>query len=113
MQGAISSGAVSRACIAVTRQVSVALASQRVQCVRPDIDVAEVLLARTVEVGATVAREGIEFGVLARGVAVGGQLLTLKGLAGEYTDVFLPLFGEHQAHNAAVARTTSRRLEAE
>lgn len=68
-----------------------------------DIDVAEVLLARTVEVGATVAREGIEFGVLARGVAVGGQLVTLKGLAGEYTEVFLPLFGEHQAHNAAVA----------
>jgi dihydrofolate synthase/folylpolyglutamate synthase len=64
---------------------------------------AEVLLQRVVEVDATVAREGIEFGVVARGLAVGGQVLTLKGLAGEYPDLFLPLFGEHQAHNAAVA----------
>jgi dihydrofolate synthase/folylpolyglutamate synthase len=64
---------------------------------------AEVLLERAVEVGATVAREGLDFGVAGRGVAVGGQMLQLKGLAGEYDDVFLPLFGEHQAHNAAVA----------
>lgn len=68
-----------------------------------ELSVAEILLQRTVEVDATVAREGIEFGVLSRGVAVGGQLLTLKGLAGEYDEVFLPLFGEHQAHNASVA----------
>jgi len=68
-----------------------------------ELDVAEILLERAVEVGATVAREGLEFGVLARGVAVGGQLLTLKGLTAEYDDVFVPLFGEHQAHNAAVA----------
>ena len=45
----------------------------------------------------------MEFGVLGRGVAVGGQMLTIKGLASEYDEVFLPLFGEHQAHNAAVA----------
>ncbi len=68
-----------------------------------ELPVAEILLERAVEMDATVAREGIEFGVLSRGVAVGGQLLTLKGLAGEYDDVFLPLFGEHQAHNASVA----------
>lgn len=68
-----------------------------------EVNVAEILLERAVEVDATVAREGLEFGVLSRGVAVGGQLLTLKGLAGEYAEVFLPLFGEHQAHNAAVA----------
>lgn len=41
--------------------------------------------------------------VLARDVAVGGQMLTLRGLAGDYPDVFLPLHGEHQAHNALVA----------
>ena len=64
---------------------------------------AEVLLRRSVEVGAIVAREGLEFGVLTRQVAVGGQLLTLRGLAGEYQDVFLPLHGAHQAHNAACA----------
>lgn len=64
---------------------------------------AEEIVRRVVEVDATIAREGLEFGVAARGVAVGGQVLTLRGLAAEYDDVFLPLFGEHQAHNAALA----------
>ena len=64
---------------------------------------AEVLLRRSVEVGAIVAREGLEFGVLSRSLAVGGQVLTLRGLAGEYEDVFLPLMGAHQAHNAVCA----------
>ena len=66
-------------------------------------EAAEVLLRRTVEVGATVAREGFEFGVVGRSIAVGGQQLTVKGLGGTYEDLFLPLHGEHQAHNAAVA----------
>ena len=64
---------------------------------------AEVLLRRVSEVGATVAREGIEFGVLERDIALGGQQLTLRGLNGTYPDIFLPLFGEHQAGNAACA----------
>jgi len=64
---------------------------------------AEVLLRRAVEVGATVAREGVEFGVLSREQAVGGQQLVLRGLRGTYEDVFLPLFGPHQAGNAACA----------
>lgn len=63
----------------------------------------EVLLRRTVEVDAAVARAGVEFGVESAGVAVGGQTLTIRGLAGEYTDIFLPLSGEHQTRNAAVA----------
>ncbi|MEO7979896.1 MAG: folylpolyglutamate synthase/dihydrofolate synthase family protein [Sporichthyaceae bacterium] len=67
------------------------------------VEAAEVLLRRSVEVDAIVAREGLEFGVHSRTVAVGGQLLALRGLAGEYDDVFLPLHGAHQAHNAAVA----------
>ena len=61
------------------------------------------LLRRAGEVGATVAREGLEFGVLDRQVAVGGQSLTLQGLGGQYDEVFLPLHGAHQAQNAAVA----------
>ncbi|NUS88356.1 MAG: bifunctional folylpolyglutamate synthase/dihydrofolate synthase [Streptomyces sp.] len=67
------------------------------------LEAASVVLKRAVEVDATVAREGMEFGVLSREVAVGGQLLTLRGLGGEYPEVFLPLYGAHQAHNAAVA----------
>ncbi|GHJ37612.1 folylpolyglutamate synthase/dihydrofolate synthase family protein [Streptomyces sp. TS71-3] len=67
------------------------------------VDAAQVLLKRAAEADATVAREGLEFGVVARQVAVGGQLLTLRGLGGEYEEVFLPLHGAHQARNAAVA----------
>jgi dihydrofolate synthase / folylpolyglutamate synthase len=66
-------------------------------------EVFEVLMRRAAEVGATIAREGFELGVLSRDVAVGGQLLTLRGLAGEYDDVFVPLHGEHQARNAITA----------
>jgi dihydrofolate synthase/folylpolyglutamate synthase len=64
---------------------------------------AEVLLRRCVEVGATPAREGLEFGVVSRVPAVGGQLLSLQGLRATYDEVFLPLYGAHQAQNAAVA----------
>jgi folylpolyglutamate synthase/dihydropteroate synthase len=67
------------------------------------VEAAEVLLERVAAVGATVAREGFEFGVLNRELALGGQQLTLQGLRGTYDDVFLPLFGAYQASNAAVA----------
>jgi len=63
----------------------------------------EVLLAQAVRADAAVAREDSEFAVLDRQVAVGGQLLQLQGLGGVYSDVFLPLHGEHQAHNAVLA----------
>jgi dihydrofolate synthase / folylpolyglutamate synthase len=64
---------------------------------------ADVLLHKVAEVGCPMAREGMEFGVAARSLAVGGQLLTMRGLGGEYDDVFLPLLGAHQAHNAVCA----------
>jgi dihydrofolate synthase/folylpolyglutamate synthase len=66
-------------------------------------EAAQVLLQRCVEVGAKIAREGLEFGVVSRAVAVGGQSVTLQGLRGRYDEVFLPLFGAHQAGNAALA----------
>ena len=68
-----------------------------------DLDVAEVLLRRSVEVGASVVREGLEFGVVDRTIAVGGQQIVLQGLGGTYDQLFLPLHGAHQAHNAACA----------
>jgi dihydrofolate synthase/folylpolyglutamate synthase len=67
------------------------------------LDVAEVLLARCAEVGATVVREGLEFGVTSRVPAVGGQLLSLRGQLASYDEIFLPLQGAHQAQNAVVA----------
>jgi dihydrofolate synthase/folylpolyglutamate synthase len=63
----------------------------------------EVLLAQTVRADAAVAREDSEFAVLSRQVAVGGQVLELQGLGGTYPEIFLPLHGEHQAHNAVLA----------
>ncbi len=72
--------------------------------------VAEVLAARCVSLGVTAARQGMEFGVLRRTQAVGGQLLRLQGLGGAYDEVFLPLYGEHQAGNAAVALAAAEAL---
>jgi len=71
-------------------------AAQPEEAMRPIVE-------RCVEVGATIAREGTEFGVLRRSLAVGGQVLTLQGLGGTYDEVYLPLHGAHQAQNAAVA----------
>ena len=66
-------------------------------------DVAAVIAERAAEVGATVLWEGRDFGVEHRVPAVGGQMLRLGGLRGEYDEVFLPLYGAHQAQNAVVA----------
>jgi dihydrofolate synthase/folylpolyglutamate synthase len=67
------------------------------------LEAAQVLIRHAAEVGATVAREGIEFGVMDRQLAVGGQQLVIKGLSREYDGIYLPLYGAHQAHNAACA----------
>ncbi|WP_434994100.1 bifunctional folylpolyglutamate synthase/dihydrofolate synthase [Arthrobacter sp. Ld5] len=66
-------------------------------------DAAQVLLERAREVGAEFRFEGVEFGVESRTVAVGGQVVSLTGLAGRYGELLVPLHGEHQAENAAVA----------
>ncbi|WP_241975967.1 bifunctional folylpolyglutamate synthase/dihydrofolate synthase [Cryobacterium algoricola] len=61
-------------------------------------------LERAVELtDSTLASEGEEFALLDSQVGVGGQLITVRGLAATYTDLFLPMYGTHQAHNAAVA----------
>jgi dihydrofolate synthase/folylpolyglutamate synthase len=66
-------------------------------------DVSAVLQERVQEVGATALREGHDFGVVARNPAVGGQVISLQGLRARYDDLFIPLYGAHQAQNAAVA----------
>jgi dihydrofolate synthase/folylpolyglutamate synthase len=65
--------------------------------------VAEVIAARAAEVGARLILEGRDFELVDRQLAVGGQVLTIRGLGGIYDELWLPLHGEHQAHNAAVA----------
>jgi dihydrofolate synthase/folylpolyglutamate synthase len=88
------------------------IAGEKAGIIKPDAiailaaqppEAADVLLRRAGDVGATVAREGMEFGVRARSVAVGGQLLSLQGLGGTYDELFLPLHGAHQAQNAVTA----------
>ncbi|HEY5518110.1 MAG TPA: folylpolyglutamate synthase/dihydrofolate synthase family protein [Cellulomonas sp.] len=66
-------------------------------------DVEGVLLQVAAEHGARVVRDGVDLAVVDRQIAVGGQLLTLRGMGGVYAGVFLPLYGEHQAHNALAA----------
>jgi dihydrofolate synthase/folylpolyglutamate synthase len=67
------------------------------------VDAAQVLLEKAKEVQVPFRFEGVEFGVASRTVAVGGQVVTIQGLAGRYEDLLLPLHGAHQAENAAVA----------
>jgi dihydrofolate synthase/folylpolyglutamate synthase len=66
-------------------------------------DVAQIMAERAQEVGARITFEGNDFGLLTREVGVGGQQLSVRGMAGDYTDLFLPLHGVHQAHNTVVA----------
>jgi len=75
-------------------------------CAAQPPEAMDVILRHCAEVDATIAREGSEFGVLHRSIAVGGQQLTLQGLSAEYDEVYLPLHGAHQAQNAAVALAT-------
>jgi dihydrofolate synthase/folylpolyglutamate synthase len=71
----------------------------------------EAVLRRVAEEkGATIALEGDAFGLSAQTLAVGGQLISIKGLAGQYTDEYLPLYGAHQGHNAALAVTAVESL---
>ncbi|MDY6055132.1 bifunctional folylpolyglutamate synthase/dihydrofolate synthase [Micrococcus sp.] len=68
-----------------------------------DRDAAQVLLEAARAVQVPFRFEGVEFGVVERSLAVGGQQVSVRGLASEYRDLFLPLHGEHQAENLAVA----------
>jgi len=66
-------------------------------------EAAKELIRKAAEVGADIAREGIEYSVTSRAVAVGGQLITIQGMHDTYDEIFLPLHGKHQASNAASA----------
>ena len=66
-------------------------------------EVVEILVGLAQKLGTTPAFEGNEFGILSREVAVGGQQLAIRGLGGDYDDLFLPLHGPHQGQNAALA----------
>ncbi|GAA4488884.1 folylpolyglutamate synthase/dihydrofolate synthase family protein [Microbacterium panaciterrae] len=65
---------------------------------------AEAVLRRVAaERGATIAFEGQDFALVEQRLAVGGQQITVRGLAGQYAEEYLPLYGAHQGFNAALA----------
>jgi dihydrofolate synthase/folylpolyglutamate synthase len=74
-----------------------------VSALQPHEPVLSILRDRSEQVGARLAVEGVDFGFRASDVAVGGQQFSMQGLAGDYDDLFLPLFGPHQMQNAITA----------
>lgn len=68
-----------------------------------DDAVLDTLQAECASLGAVPLVQGVDFGIASREVAVGGQLISVRTPRGVIDDVFVPMFGEHQAHNAAIA----------
>jgi dihydrofolate synthase/folylpolyglutamate synthase len=73
-----------------------------VSSVQP-VDAADVLLSRARELDVPAAFDTLDFKLIERQHGVGGQLLSIQGQAARYDEIFLPLFGAHQAQNATVA----------
>jgi len=88
--------------IALTKSGIIKHESHVVMAAQP-VDAATALTARVIERAAIPYREGLEFSVTKRALAVGGQLVTIKGIFDTYEDIFIPLYGAHQSTNAAVA----------
>lgn len=70
---------------------------------RQEPGVLDLIAERAEQVGARVVSEDEQFMLTARDQAVGGQQVSVRGLAGDYNDLYLPLFGDHQAHNVVTA----------
>jgi dihydrofolate synthase/folylpolyglutamate synthase len=66
---------------------------------------AQVIQEKAFELNCVTFREGIEFDVLDRSIAIGGQQVSIANPFGKHEDLFLPLFGKYQASNAACALT--------
>lgn len=89
-----------------TEKAGIIKLGARVVSAAQDEEVAEVIASAAAKVGARLITEPAEVGVVARTLAVGGQVLELRTPAAHYAEVPLSLFGAHQAHNAAVALAT-------
>jgi len=70
---------------------------------RQDAAAEQVLRSAAAAKGATIAFEGADFALAEDRLAVGGQQITVRGLAGVYENEYLPIYGEHQGFNAALA----------
>ena len=70
---------------------------------RQDASAEAVLREAAAARGASIAFEGADFALAEQRLAVGGQQITVRGLAGTYEEEYLPLYGGHQGFNAALA----------
>jgi len=86
-----------------TEKAGIIKARQTVVIARQPPAALEILLARARAVDAVVRLEDRDFEVLDDQRGVGGQMVTIRTPTAIYQDVFVPLLGEHQAHNAAAA----------
>lgn len=68
-----------------------------------DPDVLRIIGERAAEVGASLVVEGVDFELLQAVPAVGGQVMSVRLGTTVYEDLYLPLHGAHQAHNAVLA----------
>lgn len=89
--------AIAREKAGIIKPGSIAVVSQQEEAAL------EIISTAAQEVDATLRLEGRDFEILRRQNAVGGQVLTIRTPAATYEDIFLPLFGAHQAQNAACA----------
>jgi dihydrofolate synthase/folylpolyglutamate synthase len=65
--------------------------------------VREIVERRAIEVDASLLMEDRDFRLADRKLALGGQAIRVEGMRDSYDDLFIPLFGEHAARNAAAA----------
>ena len=72
-------------------------------CREQDEDALAVIAERCDTMGAELLLELRDWEVEERLQAVGGQTLRVRGRAGTYEDLYLPLFGEHAARNVAAS----------
>ena len=76
---------------------------QVVVIMKQEEEVLDILLEQARSVNAIARVEGRDFEVVDRQMGVGGQMVTIRTPSAVYEDVFIPLFGQYQAHNAAAA----------
>lgn len=68
-----------------------------------DIEVVNIISQKAAQLGAKLLFENVDFKIMNRTAAVGGQMVDICGTAGTYNELFVPLLGEHQGQNAALA----------
>ncbi|MGZ4108197.1 MAG: bifunctional folylpolyglutamate synthase/dihydrofolate synthase [Actinomycetota bacterium] len=93
-----------------TEKAGIIKPGKTVVCREQPDEAMRVIAARSEEYEAAVLLEGRDFGVAERYPAVGGQQLVVRTPGATYDDLFVPLFGEHAARNAAAALTAVETL---